>query len=226
MKYEIRYKPAFAAIFLTLEPGEHIVAEAGSLVSMAGDLTLTTELAGGLVSAILRWLLGGESLFVNVLTNRTDGPRQVVLSQQGVGDIEGVEFRSGASLCFQPGAYLASTPRIRLGVRWAGLNSWLAGEGLFRLQVQGRGLVFFGAYGGLTRKRITDSFVVDTGHLVAYEPQLQFQMKFANGLVGAIVSGEGRLNHIKGDGLIYLQSRSIKGLMGFLRKRIEQKIHR
>jgi uncharacterized protein (AIM24 family) len=34
MKYKIRYKPAFAAIFVTLEPGEKVTAEAGAMTSM------------------------------------------------------------------------------------------------------------------------------------------------------------------------------------------------
>ncbi len=34
VKTEIRYKPAFATIFLTLNPGETITAEAGAMTSM------------------------------------------------------------------------------------------------------------------------------------------------------------------------------------------------
>jgi uncharacterized protein (AIM24 family) len=37
------------------------------------------------------------------------------------------------------------------------------------------GTVFFGAYGGLKRKQINGDFIVDTGHLVAYESGLKCQ---------------------------------------------------
>lgn len=220
MKYEIRYKPAFAAIFITLEPGESIVAEAGAMASMDGAIAMKTEFAGGLGNALMRSLFGGESLFVNTFTNTTEEPLQVVFTQGVIGDIEGLELRKGATMCFQSGAYIASTPKIRLKVRWAGFNSWIAGEGLFKLQVEGRGMVFFGAYGGLTKKRVHEELIVDNSHLVAYEPQLKMNVRFAKGIIGSFTSGEGLVNHIKGSGTIYLQSRSISGLVDFVKKRL------
>ncbi|MEL7328966.1 MAG: TIGR00266 family protein, partial [Cyanobacteria bacterium J06559_1] len=33
MKYDIRYKPSFATLFLTLQPGEQIFVEAGGMAS-------------------------------------------------------------------------------------------------------------------------------------------------------------------------------------------------
>ena len=43
MEYEIKYKPAFSAIFVTLEPGEKIVAEAGAMASMDSQVTIKTN---------------------------------------------------------------------------------------------------------------------------------------------------------------------------------------
>lgn len=66
MKYKVCYRPAFAAIFVTLEPRERITAEAGAMVSMDGDIVMKTEFSGGLIPALIRKFLGGESMFVNV----------------------------------------------------------------------------------------------------------------------------------------------------------------
>ena len=41
-----------------------------------------------------------------------------------------------------------------MSISWAGFASWIGGEGLFRLQVSGRGKVWFGAYGGIFEKRL------------------------------------------------------------------------
>ena len=71
MKYEICYKPAFAAIFMTLKPGERITAEAGAMTSMDSRLTMKTQFSGGILVAFLRKFFGGESLFVNVFINET-----------------------------------------------------------------------------------------------------------------------------------------------------------
>ncbi len=54
VKTEIRYKPAFATIFLTLGPGETITAEAGAMTSMDSQLSMRTEFSGGLIPGLLK----------------------------------------------------------------------------------------------------------------------------------------------------------------------------
>jgi uncharacterized protein (TIGR00266 family) len=217
--HEIRYKPAFAAIFVTLEPGESITAEAGAMVSMDADLSMTTEFSGGFFSALMRKFFGGESLFVNVFKNKTNRPLNLVLTQSVIGDIEVLDL-TGKTICFQGGAYIAHTPGARMSVRWAGFASWFAGEGLFKLQLTGNGKVFFGAYGGLTKKNIQGEFIVDNSHLVAYSLGIKMSIGLSGGLIGSLTSGEGFINKLSGKGTIYLQSRSIDGLVGFLRPKV------
>ena len=219
MECEIRYKPAFSTIFVTLEPGEKIIAEAGAMASMDSQVSIKTQLSGGFFSAVAKKFFGGESLFVNVFSNETKQYLNLVLTQSVVGDIEEIEIH-GKDMYFQPGAYIASTPGVTMGIRWAGFSSWFAGEGLFKLRLSGKGKVFFGAYGGITKKAIDGEFIVDNGHLVAYEPGIQMGIKLSGGLIGSFTSGEGFVNRLTGRGNIYLQSRSIGGLVGFLRTKV------
>ncbi len=219
MKYEIRYKPAFATLFVTLNSGERLTAEAGAMLSMAAALSMETQFSGGLIPGLLKKFFGGESLFVNEFRNRTQQPLELVLSQSLPGDLMVVELK-GNSLCFQPGAYLAHTAGVQMSLQWAGFSSWLAGEGLFKLKVNGRGLVFFGGYGGISQRRVNQSFVVDSGHLLAYEPGIKMNLRLAGGLLGAVTSGEGVVNHLTGQGKIYMQSRSLSGLVRFLRSKV------
>ncbi len=219
MECEIKYKPAFSTIFVTLEPGEKIIAEAGAMASMDSQVTIKTELSGSFLSALAKKFFGGESLFVNVFSNETKQYLTLVLTQSVVGDIEELELY-GKDIYLQPGAYIASTPEVKMGVRWAGFTSWFAGEGLFKLRLSGKGKVFFGAYGGITKKAINGEFIVDNGHLVAYEPGIQMGIRLSNGLIGSFTSGEGFVNRLTGRGNIYLQSRSIGGLVGFLRTKV------
>ncbi|MBD2039604.1 AIM24 family protein [Microcoleus sp. FACHB-672] len=74
MKHEIRYKPSFAAIFITLNPGDSITAEAGTMTSMDARITMKTQLSGGFFSGFLKAVFGGESWFVNTFTNDTQQP--------------------------------------------------------------------------------------------------------------------------------------------------------
>jgi uncharacterized protein (TIGR00266 family) len=219
VKSEIRYKPAFSAIFVTLEPGERIIAEAGAMVSMDAKLSMKTEFSGGFFSGLMRKLFGGESLFVNVFINETQQALDLVLTQSAIGDIEEIELQ-GNEICFQPGAYIAHIPGVKMSITFAGFASWFAGEGLFKIKLGGRGKVFFGAYGGITKKRISGDFIVDNSHLVAYEPGIKMAIRLSGGLFSSITSGEGLVNKLSGNGIIYLQSRSIDGLVRFLRPKV------
>lgn len=219
MRYEIKYKPAFSTIFVTLGAGESITAEAGAMVSMDGALTMKTSWFGGFFSAILKSWFGGESLFANTFINQTNQPRTLVLTQALVGDIEALALE-GRTFGFEPGTYIAHVGNVKLGVRWAGFKSWFSGEGLFKLQATGDGIVFFGGYGGISKRRVSGEFVVDTGHLLAYESTLKINLGLAGGLLGSFTSGEGFVMKLVGRGDVYMQSRSIDGLVKFLRPKL------
>lgn len=219
MKYDIRYKPAFATLFVTLQPGERIFAEAGAMASMAGSLSMSTSFFGGLIPGLLKAFFGGESLFLNQFSNRTDAVQELVLTQSTIGDITRIEL-NGNELCLQPGAYIAHSSGIKVQMQWAGFSSWFAGEGLFKLKLGGQGIVFFGAYGGLSEAYVKDEFIVDNGHLVAYEPGIKMNIGLSGGVLGSVTSGEGFINRLQGQGKIYLQSRSMDGLVRFLRSKL------
>jgi uncharacterized protein (TIGR00266 family) len=216
MKTTIEGAPAFAYIHVDLEPGESVVAESDAMSSMSGDLDLDARTNGGCLSALGKSLFGGESFFVSVYTNNADSVRRVTLTQGTPGNIRQVEL-NGESICLQPGAYIASTPGLRLGVKWAGFASWIAHEGLFKLVVSGTGTLWYGAYGGLVEKGIAGGDIVDTSHLVAYQPHMTLHVQLAGGIFSSFFGGEGLVTRIEGKGKIVLQSRSMEGLADWLR---------
>ena len=110
MNIDIRYKTAFATLFVTLAPGESIVAEAGAMASMSKHVQVYTRFNGGFWRALMRRIFGGESLFINTFHCPEGGPpAELVLSQPTPGDLECIEL-AGQKLFLQPGAYVASTP--------------------------------------------------------------------------------------------------------------------
>ncbi len=214
MNAEIKGAPAFAHIHVTLEPGESVVAESGAMATMSAEIDPKTSLNGGFFSAIKKKFLGGESLFVNTFTNNAGESKEVVLTNSAPGDMLAIELNN-ESLCLQPGAYIASTPGIKLGTKWAGFGSLIAREGLFKLHASGTGTLWYGAYGGLVEKEVKGEYIVDTAHLVAYEPQLKLKTQLAGGLISSITSGEGLVTRIEGEGKIVMQTRSLSGLAGW-----------
>lgn len=213
MESEIRSRPAFAHLMVRLNPGESVTAEAGAMASMSAWTRLTARWNGGFFGAIMRRIFGGETLFVNDVAcpAGSPGPAEVIFTQSTPGDMVELTL-DGNALFLQSGAFIAATNGVTLGVAWAGIASLLGGEGLFRLKVSGRGKVWIGGYGAITPRQIDQELIVDSGHLIAYEPTVQIRSGLAGGLFSSFFGGEGIVMRITGPGRIYLQTRSLEGL--------------
>lgn len=209
MEVEICNRPAFANLRARMHEGDRLVAESDAMVSMSPHVSIATSLNGGPFSAVARRVFGSESMFVNTFSAQSAG--EVVLSQPLPGDIEEIRL-SDTALYLQPGAFIACDPSVSLGVGWAGLASLIGREGLFRLKVSGTGRVWFGAYGSIFTREVEDELVVDSGHLVAYEPSLALSVGLPAGLFTSFFSGEGLVTRVRGPGRVYLQSRALDGL--------------
>ncbi len=219
MEANIHGSPSFAYLDIELAPGESVIAESDAMATMSADLDVKARLNGGLFSGLCKKLLGKESLFINEFTNTRGENRRITLAQSNPGDITHMALHS-KTICLQPGAYIASTSQIKLGLQWAGFVSGISREGFFRLTVSGEGSVWFGSYGGLIEKEIDGEFIVDTSHLVAYEPQLKLKLQMAGGFFSSIFSGEGLVTRVEGKGKIWLQTRSVSGLVGWLNPKL------
>ncbi len=209
MEAEIRNKPSFANIHIKLGAGDLVIAEADAMASMSSTIDIKTKWSGGFTKAVLRRIFGSESMFVNEFSTESEG--ELILTQPFPGDIVCIELK-GNTLYLQPGAFLACEPGVTLGLGWAGVRMLVAREGLFRLKVSGTGRVWFGAYGGIFEREIGDEYIVDSGHLVAYEPSIKIRIGMAGGIFSSFFSGEGLVTKLTGPGRIYMQSRSFGGL--------------
>jgi uncharacterized protein (TIGR00266 family) len=209
MDVQIRNRPSFAHLMVRMNPGDRMVAEAGAMASMDPSVSMQARWNGGFFGAIARRVAGGESLFVNDFV--ATAPGHIVLTQPVPGDIACVDLQ-GESLYLQPGAFLACEPTVRLSVSLAGFASWIGAEGLFRLKVQGVGRVWFGAHGAIFSREVDGQYIVDSGHLVAYDPTLSLHVGASGGIFSTLFGGEGLVTRMRGRGRIYLQSRSLSGL--------------
>lgn len=219
MEQTIAGSPGFAYINVDLEPGESFISEAGAMASMHPDLEIKTRFNGGFVSGLSKRLFGGESMFVNEYSNAGRQPRRLTLTSQVPGDIRSMDLQN-ETFYFQPGAFLACTPGVHLGLGYAGFRSLIAREGLFRLKLSGTGRVFYASFGGLLEKRISGSYIVDSGHLVGYDTGMQLRIQLAGGLMSSLFGGEGLVTRLEGNGRVVLQTRSISGLASWLNPKL------
>lgn len=220
MDVEIKGKPSFSHLHITLNPGESIISEADAMASMSPDIDHSIQLNGGFLHAILIKMFGCESMFMNKFTNRSSAKQSLVLSQPTPGDICEVELNN-EGLYIQPGAFLGCTPGITPHFKWAGFKSWFAGEGLFRIYVSGKGKFWYGGYGCLFPYKLDGAYIVDSSHLISYPATVSINVQLAGkGLISSFFSKEGFVTRLQGKGTVYLQSRSLSGLASVINQRI------
>ncbi|PCJ56801.1 MAG: TIGR00266 family protein [Planctomycetota bacterium] len=212
MDVEIKHKPGFAVIHANLLPGDSITAESDAMASMSTHLKVKTRFNGGLFKGLIKKYFGSESLFINeFICPVGQKPGDITLTQPTPGDIEEMDL-NGETFFLQPGAYIAHSGNVKLGVKWAGIASGINKEGFFKLAVSGRGKVYYGAYGCLFKKKVSGEFIVDTGHLVGYTSGLKLKLGLAGGIFSSFFGGEGLVTKVKGEGEIILQSRNLEAL--------------
>lgn len=221
--FAISHGPSFAMLKVELGGGPPLIAEAGAMVARSAPVSMETKLnaspgAGifdllkALFVALLRRALGGETFFVN----HFQGQGSVWLAPHTPGAISHRRL-NGDSLMLTAGAYLASRGDVQIKIRFVGLRSLFAREGAFLLEVSGHGDLWFQSYGGIHAIDVNGSYIVDTGHLVAFEGPLTMNVRGAGGgLMGLVASGEGLVTELRGAGRVYIQSRNIDSLVSWV----------
>jgi uncharacterized protein (TIGR00266 family) len=215
--YEVLHQPSFSLAVIQLQPEQSILAEAGAMVSMSANVELVSQMKGGLMGAFKR-AVGGESAFVSTFTAR-GGQGEVTLAPGAPGDIAAIEM-SNQVFFVQSSSYLAGDASLTVDTKWGGAKSFFGGEGLFVLQVHGTGLLLLSSFGAIHRKRLGpgERYVVDTGHLVAWEGTTQYTLrKAASGFFRSMLSGEGIVAEFSGPGEILIQTRNLAAFAGLLK---------
>jgi uncharacterized protein (TIGR00266 family) len=217
MDIEILHRPDSPVARVFLDSGEELVAEAGAMIAMSGSINTSTTLrsgkGGGILGGLKR-LVAGESIFLSVFRSAVNGA-EVLLSPKLIGDILVYELK-GEELVVQAGSYLACASEIDINVGFQGLKSLFSGESIFWLTISGYGPVLLTSFGAIYEVEVNGEYIVDTGHIVAFEKSLNFNItKASSSWLGAFLGGEGLVCRFQGDGKLYCQTHN-PGAFGFL----------
>ena len=216
--WEILHQGAFALAVVNLQPEQVIHAEAGAMVSMSANVDLHSEMKGGVFGALKR-AVGGESAFVSIFTAK-GGPGEVTFAPGAPGDVAGIEMR-GQTFMVQSSSYLAGDSSLDVDTKFGGAKSFFGGEGLFVLQISGTGLLLVSSFGAIHRRTLRNGerYVIDTGHLVAWEGHMQYNLRKAakSGFLRSFLSGEGMVAEFSGPGEILMQTRNLAAFAGMLK---------
>ena len=211
-----------------LDPLETVIAEAGAMLFMEEGILFETKMGDGsnpnaglfdkLLSAGSR-LLTGESLFMTHFTNRGNRKAKVGFSAPYPGTVIPIDLAKspGQELVVQKDGFLCAAFGTKLSIVFnrkigAGL---VGGEGFILQKLQGDGLAFVHAGGTVIERTLNNETLrVDTGCVVAFESQIDFDVESTGSLKSMVFGGEGIfLATLRGTGKVWLQSMPIRKLI-------------
>jgi uncharacterized protein (TIGR00266 family) len=226
MKYEIKYKPSYSMLVVSLEKGETITGEAGAMTYM--DTTIephTRKREKSLLGSLGMSIIGRQSFWVNDYA-AVAGPGEVGLVSAPVGDIETLEVKPNQGYIIQKSAYLASTQNVDLDIKWEGFTKGLFGQGLFMIKVTGNGMLFINTFGAVDKHtlRSGQTIIVDNFHLVAFSDTCRYKVTKFGGLKETLLGGEGLVTQITGPGDVYIQTKNLKEFVDWLWTLMEPRV--
>jgi len=204
-----------------LDPMEAAVAEAGGMMYMDDGIEMETifgdgsQQSSGFLNALVgagKRLLTGESLFMTVFQNQGAGKKRVAFGAPYPGKIIPVHLAEiGGELIAQKDAFLCAAKGVSVGIAFnkkIGVGLF-GGEGFIMERLQGDGWAFLHAGGTIYERDLGPGEVlrVDTGCIVAFQPQVDFDIQFVGKIKSALFGGEGLFfATLRGPGRIWLQS--------------------
>ncbi|GIV30594.1 MAG: TIGR00266 family protein [Vicingaceae bacterium] len=228
--HEIDYKifgEEMQCVEIELDPGESVVAEAGSMMMMDTHIEMQTIFGDGsqpsqgffgkLVSAGKR-LLVGESLFMTVYTNSGSGKQRVCFASPYPGKIIPLDLKNyGHKIICQKDAFLCAAKGVSIGIEFqkrigAGL---FGGEGFIMEKIEGDGWAFLHSGGTIIEKKLSrgEQLRVDTGCLVGFTGGIDYDIQFVKGIKNMLFGGEGMFfATLTGEGTVWIQSLPISRL--------------
>lgn len=208
MNVTIEHSPGNAAARIKMSSGEVVTAEAGAMIAMSGKVNIETSTyqkgKGGVLKALKR-MVAGESFFLNHFTASQDGD-EVWVSPVLAGDLLAHDMQ-GDTLVVQSGSFLAAEKDIQMDMDWQGFKSIFSGESLFWLKCSGVGKIVLSAFGAIYPVEVDGEYIVDTGHIVAFDETPNFTInKAGKSLIGSFLGGEGLVTKFSGKGTVWCQS--------------------
>lgn len=230
--HEIDYKihgEEMQYVEIGLDPQEGVVAEAGSFMMMDDGIKMETifgdgsQKYSGFLGSILgagKRILTGESLFMTAFYNTLSGKRNVSFASPYPGKIIPIDLTEfkGKFIC-QKDAFLCAAKGVSIGIEFSKRlgRGLFGGEGFIMQKLEGDGMAFVHAGGTMSKKVLHRGEIlrVDTGCLVGFTQEVDYDIEFVGGIKNTIFGGEGLFfAKLQGPGTVFIQSLPFSRLAG------------
>lgn len=228
--HEIDYRifgEEMQCVEVELDPQETVIAEAGAFMYKDSPVQMETIFGdgsnpgGGLMSKLLgagKRLLTGESLFMTAFTHLGAGKARVAFASPYPGKIIPMDLSElGGKVICQKDAFLCAAKGVSVGIdfqRRLGTGLF-GGEGFIMQKLEGDGMAFAHAGGHIIERTLNpgETIHIDTGCVVAYTKEVNFDVQMVGGVRNTLFGGEGFFFAVlRGPGKVWLQTLPISRL--------------
>ena len=218
MQYEIK-GGNFPVVICSLENGEKMITERGSMCWMSPNMQMETR--GGGLGKMFSKAFSGESMFQNHYTAR-GGAGMIAFASSFPGQIKAVEIGPGREMIVQKSAFLASEAGVNLSIHFQKRlgAGFFGGEGFIMQRLSGSGTAFVEIDGDLIEYVLKpgQKIIVDTGNVAGFEPSVQMDIQTVPGAKNMLFGGEGIFNTVlTGPGRVWLQTMPIYNVANAIR---------
>ncbi|MDI9901068.1 TIGR00266 family protein [Rhodococcus sp. IEGM 1409] len=219
MQIHLRHNPSSTVARCYLAPGEPLRVESGAMLAHSAGVVLEAKAQGGVLQGLKRSMLSGESFFV---TTYTAPPQGGWVDVTGVlpGDLIPLTITSDRPFFLNRGTWLANSYGVTVESKWGGMSNLFGGEGGFGLRASGDGEVVLAVYGAIDVIDLQpgETITIDTGHVVAYDLGMTFNMRRAvqGRTIQSMKSGEGFVFDFTGPGRVLAQTRNPSAFAAWL----------
>ena len=214
MKYEI-FGGNLPAVTINLDAGESIYTQSGGMTWMTDDVSMSTNMDGGLMKGLGR-MFTGESIFMATYTANSPG-QSFTAASSFPGGIVDLDVANGPYIC-QKSAFLCAQSSVTLsafvnpGIK-AGL---FGGEGFLLQELSGSGHAFLEIDGSVREITLApgEKLKVNTGNVAAFEKTVGYSVTRIKGFKNIVFGGEGLfLTTVEGPGKVFLQTMTMPGFV-------------
>jgi uncharacterized protein (TIGR00266 family) len=228
--HEIDYRifgEEMQCVEVELDPQETVIAEAGAFMYKDNAVQMQTIFgdgssnSGGFMGKLLsagKRVLTGESLFMTAFTHVGSGKAKVAFASPYPGKIIPIDLQQlGGKVICQKDAFLCAAKGVSVGINFQKrLGTGLfGGEGFIMEKLEGDGMAFVHAGGHIMKRELAAGEVlhIDTGCVVAYTKDIDFDVQMVGGIRNTLFGGEGFFFAVlRGPGKVWLQTLPISRL--------------
>ena len=229
MKFSMDSQMQFPLVELSLNQGETVYIQRGSMVYHTPKVSLNPQLnasgsgLGRFVKAVGRSMVSGESTFITQAVAESDNAN-LALAPDTPGQVIALELGE-KQYRLNDGAFLALDGTAFYTMERQSIGKALFGGqgGLFVMTTQGQGTLLANAFGSIKKIELQNQEItIDNAHVVAWSQSLDYNIHLENGFWQSIGTGEGVVNTFRGTGEVYVQSLNLQSFAGSLNKYIQK----